>query len=560
MESTADTPPSHELPSIFSEMVGLQVRLALGGKALDPNHKIDKVEKDNLKGIAADTVEKIETKSKELRREYWQEYWREKTKEAQDKGETVDNSFASSYKVWKEGMIAAFSDKERNKERIRVLSNLNIGVNFNAFDDDQVQILYDRYFKKDDQGIIGGFEKFKDDVVNAYINKETGQIDYRRLKEDLPSIHSFLTIFGEDKQPDKEKFLADIISQSIVTEAKIKSEPEKLIEEVNQETEGEIRGNALINYEKERLIYLNSPSLPQPEPEPKPEPKPTPEPKPEPEEEPEETRESKGKLMTETLDTENWSNLREYMPWKELVRSIDQPEPQLGSNSKEERYWKNNAELREEIVHFFQNPHLISNTKELKYILKKWHSIAVAGKDGKRKYRNDAPPGVLRTGGKLVNSYVVEAKKVDQIAHELGDSFTTDNPVNEKLNLSQITSLSAQPANYSYHHEYPSADKLEPYFEVMRKELNEFAFLPYPPANASLEEVVTHAARFYRYAVNARPFKRVNNSLFMNIFNTMLEMHGYKGVSHQIHDHVAHRIQDTDKFVAWMIKKVKEVN
>ena len=285
---TPERPATPEILKPFKERPGLQARLILGGETLDPSKDIGEVEKDKLQEVAPDTTEKIEAKSIDLREKYWEEYQqiyqeemkriKEAEKAAAQKGEEqvqkenkkVD--IKSPYEVWEMDIIAVFKRKKENQERINVLSELNIGVNFNNLDGDQVRNLYKRYFEEDNQGKIGGFKKFKEDVIKAYTDS-AGKVDYEKLKKDLPSLQWFSTIFGID-EGEKEKFLSEIITQAIAAEAKAKSNPEKFAEEVNEEENGKIRGNRLEEDEKKLLEYLNSTPLP----EPKPEPKPTPEP------------------------------------------------------------------------------------------------------------------------------------------------------------------------------------------------------------------------------------------------------------------------------------------
>ena len=249
---------SYELPAPFTEMVGLEARLLLGGEAINPTHNIGKVDKEKLgQEIPSNVAIRISTKSKELR----QSYWKKQVKEGK-----VENNFKSQFDRWQRETVKIVTNKD-NQDKREGLSHLTaIGINFDAFDSNQAQTLYDRYFKKDEEGKIGGFTRFKADVIASYTN-EAGVIDYEKLKQDLPTVEWLSTIFGADEEK-KEKFLAEIISQSIFTEARVKVEPDKLVDELNEKKDNKTRGDRLTTHEKELLLYLGNTPPPKAQPEP----------------------------------------------------------------------------------------------------------------------------------------------------------------------------------------------------------------------------------------------------------------------------------------------------
>jgi len=252
MENTTATPPSPERLSSHQELVGLQVRLLKGAEALKSQTEINEVDENSLgKEVAPDVVGKIEEKSVALRESYWQK--------------REEREFSSQLTSWKETTVSLLTS-DGNKDKVEALSRLRaIGVNFNSFDDTQAQALYDRYFKKDDEGNIGGFSKFKADVITSYTDDQ-GVIDYQALKQDLPTVEWLAAIFGID-EGEKERFLTEIITQSISAEARVKAEPEKLIQEVNEKKDGKPRGDRRLTiHEMELLNYLNGAPLPTTEP------------------------------------------------------------------------------------------------------------------------------------------------------------------------------------------------------------------------------------------------------------------------------------------------------
>ena len=67
-------------------------------------------------------------------------------------------------------------------------------------------------------------------------------------------------------------------------------------------------------------------------------------------------------------------------------------------------------------------------------------------------------------------------------------------------------------------------------------------------SGASKNQILGKIAEHYQYAANARPYGQINNSLFMNETNTLLQMAGFSTIPHGILDIASMHLQpDTFK-------------
>jgi len=162
-------------------------------------------------------------------------------------------------------------------------------------------------------------------------------------------------------------------------------------------------------------------------------------------------------------------------------------------------------------------------------------------------YRANANPGRVRFGNQPIHSKrVSESENIERLSKVLFDDHEFTGPLYSassddviKVRLANIPD-DAQPFNIGAMHYYPAGDDLDIYFKEMHRTFNEFMTLP---AGTDKEVVVKAVAEYYQYAINARPYYQVNQSIFMNQVNGMLEAHGISGVEHGLLDHAAHRLQ-----------------
>jgi hypothetical protein len=182
------------------------------------------------------------------------------------------------------------------------------------------------------------------------------------------------------------------------------------------------------------------------------------------------------------------------------------------------------------------------------------HKLSYEGKNGTNKYYQKNNELLEMEGGKprtdqrgMISDYVEKAEEVEQIAKKYGDSYSTQN--NSKVKLKGIPD-SDLPLNSGTQHNYPKGQSLHSYYTQMQRTAKEA--LELINSGAPKEKILKKIAEHYQYAANARPYQQINNSLYMNEINTLLQKAGLNTMPHGIMDHVAMRLQP-DKFEKYFI-------
>ncbi len=257
--------------------------------------------------------------------------------------------------------------------------------------------------------------------------------------------------------------------------------------------------------------------------------------------------------LNPALDLNSKASLEKVIDFRELI--VD-PQKQLSKYGqivpdKPNAYWQNNAEARVRIQEYLDQGK--GSPAELKACLLEAHKLAVEGSSGDNRYYAGRHGGVMGPdqlpGGEFHEGVIggvrdAESNLVQGLAQKYGDPYrnSLDGPA-PAVKLAGI-SPDGCPQNMPMHggqrHFYPSPGHFDEYFTQMQDRLDKLASLP---KNASKEEVIKNVAEFYQYGANVRPFRNVNNSLFMNFTNELLSRHGLKPVYHGILDHAAHRLQ-----------------
>ena len=226
----------------------------------------------------------------------------------------------------------------------------------------------------------------------------------------------------------------------------------------------------------------------------------------------------------------------------EFIRNVDNNGKPIDDNylktSKEVRYCLNKAINTGEYTQSFE---------DYKNLICKAHSIAYCGYSGNEywyKKNNQIikiePYNIRYKDGLLKSSYGEHAFEVENIAKKYGDPYRASNKNVTTVKLKNISSA-AMPINSSYTHIYPSGIYMDEYFKNMYETSKQAIQLIHN--NAPQKMILDKIAEHYQYAVNARPFERINNSLFMNEANTLLKKAGMSAIPHGILDHVAQRLQ-----------------
>ncbi len=116
---------------------------------------------------------------------------------------------------------------------------------------------------------------------------------------------------------------------------------------------------------------------------------------------------------------------------------------------------------------------------------------------------------------------------------------------------------SAESTESGYEYFYPSSDATEAYMSAMQRvgvSINE----RYKQGITDKNEVLKMIAKQYQYGAVSRPFRHINNSLFMDLANAQVKMLGFDGVTHGLLDIAAQRMQQ-DTFANYFSDRVNKL-
>lgn len=88
-------------------------------------------------------------------------------------------------------------------------------------------------------------------------------------------------------------------------------------------------------------------------------------------------------------------------------------------------------------------------------------------------------------------------------------------------------------------HYYPEPKFLNQYLQVMKEILKEIT----TDSDMTDKEPLSKIASYYQYGINTHMFENINQSLFANQMNVLLQLFGFKPISHGILDFVSMRFQ-----------------
>lgn len=239
--------PSPERFSTHNEMVALHTRMILDGEALNPEKRdIPAIKEEQLTLERFNQTVKIAAKGSVVDRLlWWEKEWQEQVvKDSSLAQLSEEKKAAKQYQIWKEKMIASFSN-EKNKDRLNKLAQRKIGgIDFSGFNQQTCDQIYQRYFANQQQEesvevvvlkengqekyyLPSGLSQFIDDVIAAYNG------NYDEIVADLPALKWYAGIFGsarkeeiEGKQP-KGVHTDDILKELIHARIKLENEPKK---------------------------------------------------------------------------------------------------------------------------------------------------------------------------------------------------------------------------------------------------------------------------------------------------------------------------------------------
>lgn len=100
-------------------------------------------------------------------------------------------------------------------------------------------------------------------------------------------------------------------------------------------------------------------------------------------------------------------------------------------------------------------------------------------------------------------------------------------------------------------HYYPDPKFIDQYLKAMKELLQEIMTNP----DNSQEALLSKIALYYQYGINTHMFENINQSLFANQVNVLLQVFGYKPINHGILDFVALRFQPVN-FIKYFADEV----
>lgn len=100
-------------------------------------------------------------------------------------------------------------------------------------------------------------------------------------------------------------------------------------------------------------------------------------------------------------------------------------------------------------------------------------------------------------------------------------------------------------------HYYPEPEFLDQYLQVMKEILEEII----TNSDMTDKELLSKIASYYQYGINTHMFENINQSLFANQMNALLQLFGFKPISHGILDFAAMRLQP-ENFIKYFIDEV----
>ncbi len=231
-------------------------------------------------------------------------------------------------------------------------------------------------------------------------------------------------------------------------------------------------------------------------------------------------------------------------------------------------YIENSKDVRMHLNKAIDDGKYLDSYESYVETLNKAHQFAYSGKNGQNLYYMKNGQQYMMDAGKWrqsniehrrdVSKYYFGNERVEDIAKKYND------PLNDILNMGDVTKTSRvklkgipekyQPVDkwdcYDFEgfkygeylgHSYPPVEALPMYHNEMYRTAKEA--VNRIKNGASEQRILEILAEHFQYASNARPYPQINNSLYMNEINTLLQRAGMKVMPHGNLDVVAQRLQ-----------------
>ena len=222
-----------------------------------------------------------------------------------------------------------------------------------------------------------------------------------------------------------------------------------------------------------------------------------------------------------------------------------------GNNGKEinSNYVQTSVEAREYLQDAIESGQYTDSFESYVQTMNNMHKVSATGRNGNNEWysqagngSNSVNPGQIRGRGYMVNHRTNTAIEAEEIAKQYGDSYRVET-TKSQVNLKGIPDK-YKPTDYNYGehaHQYPDGEGLGYYYKEMHRTAKET--LDLINNGASEQKILKKIAEHYQYAANARPYGQINNSLFMNEINTLLQKAGLKTIPHGNLDQISMHLQ-----------------
>lgn len=222
-----------------------------------------------------------------------------------------------------------------------------------------------------------------------------------------------------------------------------------------------------------------------------------------------------------------------------------------GNNGKEinSNYVQTSVEAREYLQDAIVSGQYTDSFESYVQTMNNMHKVSATGRNGNNEWysqagngSNSVNPGQIRGRGYMVNHRTNTAIEAEEIAKQYGDSYRVET-TKSQVNLKGIPDK-YKPTDYNYGehaHQYPDGEGLGYYYKEMHRTAKET--LDLINNGASEQKILKKIAEHYQYAANARPYGQINNSLFMNEINTLLQKAGLKTIPHGNLDQISMHLQ-----------------
>lgn len=179
---------SEKEPFVDEAFSGIQARLLVGGRALNPEHKVLVVEPDKRTNKVSQTIKEIAKVSYSERREYWSTSHK-------------DKSFAERMELWKNNFSSFLTSKtaslegEKRDKWIRICKRFGFeDIEKRDISAEDVQEFYEKYFIKKGKKYVSNTDRFARDGLGVYI--EDGKLCHRG-EEDMQETKKMIEEIGK---------------------------------------------------------------------------------------------------------------------------------------------------------------------------------------------------------------------------------------------------------------------------------------------------------------------------------------------------------------------------